>query len=107
MDISKESFKLICLSNGRVLFVDKDSILEDTNEYLTLDSAKTYDISIQPVGPNKIEYIIQKVSDNILHSIAMQIYKINIINYLKIDKDNVIYKTVVKKRSNILIPGQG
>lgn len=94
---------LLTLSNGRVIFIEKDSILDENDDVLYLDATKSFDVMVRQVTQNQISYMVNKISENILKPNTMNVFKSHIIHYDTIDKDNPVFKAVVKSRSNLVL----
>lgn len=96
---------LITLLSGRKFFIDNNHYHEDAYGNITFKGNHAIEIALIQKGPGApLECLASKVHETPLKITWSKIFKHAILSIEKIDERSFIYETVIKARSNIVIP---
>jgi len=94
---------LITLLSGRKLFVENKHYQEDVDGNITFKGNHAIEIALIKKGQG-LECLASKVHETPLKITWSKIYKHAIASMEKIDERSFLYETILKARSNIIIP---
>ena len=96
---------LITLLSGCKLFVENKHYLEDADGNITFKGNHAIEIALIQRKPGaQLECLASKVHETPLKITWSKIYKTAIASMEKIDERSFLYETILKARSNIIIP---
>lgn len=98
---------LLARLQDRFVFFDSDSIVDEDDDFLILDTSRSFDVVLSQAEGNKINCMASKMSDNPVKIKRIAISKRSIMELLSLGDDSFIYQAVVQSRSGLIVPGNG
>ena len=95
---------LITLLSGRKLFIETNHYEEDAEGNIIFQGNHAFEVALIQKESGRLECLVSKTHETPLKITWSKIYKHAIISKEKIDESSFIYETIIKARSNIIIP---
>ena len=97
-------FMIVCL-NGRRFFVETENWPEERGQYIAVEGSKVFELFITPAGDNLINCTSAKLAETPFKTTWIKIPVSAIASIEKISTDSFVWQSVMKAKSNLVIPG--
>lgn len=96
---------LLTLHTGQMIFCPESLLITDKEGNYVLDGGEVYIVMFRPQPNNRVECAILRPKASPERIAKIIIPKHGIVKKERVYENSLIYTTVVKERSNIILPG--